>query len=327
MGASEARAVFLKVINCEGEHKDKFFISNLVSQAIEEVGHQNVIQVITDNASVCSATGLLIESKYPNIFWTPCVVHTLNLALKNICAPKETRGTAFAYGEYHWITLCVDDAMFIKNFIMNHSMQLVVFNKFIPLKLLVVVDTRFASAIIMLKRFCDSDKPCLHLVYEMWDTMIEKVKASIFRHEGKLDHEESIFYSVVHNVLVKRWAKSNTPLHYLAHSSNPRYYSSTWLNENPNRVPSHRDEEISSMRNKCSKKYFPNLEERRVVNVEYAKFSGGLDMFGDFDSKIDRGVLDPLIWWLTHGFPAPMLQSLALKLLGQPCSSSCCERN
>ncbi|XP_028116342.1 uncharacterized protein LOC114314098 [Camellia sinensis] len=81
------------------------------------------------------------------------------------------------------------------------------------------------------------------------------------------------------------------------------------------------------MRNKCFKKYFPNLEERRVVNVEYAKFSGGLDMFGDFDSKIDRGVLDPLIWWFTHGSPAPMLQSLALKLVGQPCSSSCCERN
>ncbi|XP_028108350.1 UPF0496 protein At3g19330-like isoform X1 [Camellia sinensis] len=67
-----------------------------------------------------------------------------------------------------------------------------------------------------------------------------------------------------------------------------QYYSSTWLDENPNRVPPYRDEEISSMKNKCFKKYFPNLEERRVVNVEYAKFSGGLDMFGDFDSKIDR---------------------------------------
>ncbi|XP_028092021.1 uncharacterized protein LOC114292301 [Camellia sinensis] len=136
----------------------------------------------------------------------------------------------------------------------------------------------FTLPIYEMLRFCDTDKPCLHLVYEMWDTMIEKVKASIFRHEGKLDHEESIFYSVVHNILVERWSKSNTPLHCLAHSLNPRYYSSTWLDENPNRVPPHRDEEISSMRNKCFKKYFPNLEERRVVNVEYAKFSGGLEI-------------------------------------------------
>ncbi|KAL7221339.1 hypothetical protein ACSBR1_023317 [Camellia fascicularis] len=229
MGASEAGAVFLKAVNCEGEHKDKFFISNLISQAIEEVGHQNVIQVITDNAPVCGAAGLLIESKYPNIFWTPGVVHTLNLALKNIYALKETRGTSFTYDECHWITFCVDDVMFIKNFIMNQSMRLAIFNKFIPLKLLAVADTRFASTIVMLKsdlwvsykqddvgkaasvkekllndvwwdyilsfrlpiyemlRFCDIEKPCLHLVYEIWDTLIEKVKASILRHEGKLD--------------------------------------------------------------------------------------------------------------------------------------------
>ena len=88
MGALEAGAVFLKVVNCEGELKDKFFISNFISQAIEEVGHQNVIQGIIDNAPECSAGGLLIESKYSNIFWTPCVVHTLNLALKNICAQR-----------------------------------------------------------------------------------------------------------------------------------------------------------------------------------------------------------------------------------------------
>lgn len=80
----------------------------------------------------------------------------------------------------------------------------------------------FTLPIYEMLRFCDTDKPCLHLVYEMWDTMIEKVKASIFRHEGKLDHEESIFYSIVHNILVERWAKSNTPLHCLAHSLNPR---------------------------------------------------------------------------------------------------------
>ena len=32
-------------------------------------------------------------------------------------------------------------------------------------------------------------------------------------------------------------------------------------------------------------------------------------------------------WWVVDGTSAPMLQSIALKLLGQPCSSSCCERN
>jgi len=32
-------------------------------------------------------------------------------------------------------------------------------------------------------------------------------------------------------------------------------------------------------------------------------------------------------WWLIHGAHAPSLQKVAVKLLGQPCSSSCCERS
>nr|KYP35685.1 hypothetical protein KK1_043272 [Cajanus cajan] len=46
----------------------------------------------------------------------------------------------------------IDDALFIKTFIMTHSMRLAIFNEFSTLKLLSVADTRFASMIVMLKR-------------------------------------------------------------------------------------------------------------------------------------------------------------------------------
>ncbi|CAG7894430.1 unnamed protein product, partial [Brassica rapa] len=46
-------------------------------------------------------------------------------------------------------------------------------------------------------RFCDTENTCLHLVYEMWDSMIE-------------------------NIIMARWAKNNTPLYCLAHSLNQR---------------------------------------------------------------------------------------------------------
>lgn len=83
----------------------------------------------------------------------------------------------------------------------------------------------FTLPIYEMLRFCDTDKPCLHLVYEMWDSMIERVKASIYRREGKSENKESSFYSVVHQILVEMWTKSSTPLHCLAHSLNPRYNS------------------------------------------------------------------------------------------------------
>ena len=64
-----------------------------------KIGHENVVQVITDNASVMKSARALIEGEYPKIFWTPCVVHTLNLALKNICAAKNTEKNEVTYEE------------------------------------------------------------------------------------------------------------------------------------------------------------------------------------------------------------------------------------
>lgn len=64
-----------------------------------------------------------------------------------------------------------------------------------------------------------------------------------------------------------------------------------------------------------------------MVNIEFAKFSGAMDEFSEQDSLLDRGAMEPKVWWVVHGSSTPMLQSLALKILGQPSSSSCCERN
>ena len=77
-------AMFLNAMDCEGEVKDGPFIANILIQAIEQVGPQNVVQVITDNAKNCRAAGLLVEERYEHIFWTPCVVHLLNLMLQKI---------------------------------------------------------------------------------------------------------------------------------------------------------------------------------------------------------------------------------------------------
>jgi hypothetical protein len=59
----------------------------------------------------------------------------------------------------------------------------------------------------------------------MWDSMIENVRAVIYRHEGiELPETPNVcpFYDVVDSILNSRWGKSCTPLHCLAHSLNPR---------------------------------------------------------------------------------------------------------
>ncbi|CAM8940377.1 unnamed protein product [Rhodiola kirilowii] len=137
-------------------------------------------------------------------------------------------------------------------------------------------------------RVCDTGKPCLHLVYEMWDVMIEKVRKVIYEHEH-IENEDfeftsSTFYDVVHKILVTRWVKSSTPLHCLAHSLHPRYYSQEWLAEDFARKLPHVDDEVSMDRRKCFKRLFPRLGDYDKLLTEYSLFSLGMGSFGDPDA-------------------------------------------
>jgi len=78
----------------------------------------------------------------------------------------------------------------------------------------------FTNSISDMLRFVDIHKPTLHLVYDMWDMMIQKVKSDIYQREGKSDDEESSFYDVVHKILIDQWNKRNT--HCLDHLLKPR---------------------------------------------------------------------------------------------------------
>ena len=72
----------------------------------------------------------------------------------------------------------------------------------------------FTTPIYDMIRACDM--PSLHLVYDMWDTIIEKVKVVIYRKEGKRPEDESIFYIIVHQILVDRWIKNKTTCIFIA---------------------------------------------------------------------------------------------------------------
>lgn len=283
MVVSDGQAMFLKAIVCSRITKGNLFIANLIKEVINEIGHEKVVQVVTDNSTNRKAAGQIIESLYPIVVWTPCVVPTLNLALKNISAAKNTEDNQLTYEECNWITEFAGDVSQIKNFIMNHGMRLAIFNEFVSLKLLSVPETCFVSLIVMLKRFkfikgglqamvisdkwhcyreddvgkarfvkekvlddfwsdyidyilsftspiydliriCDTDRPCPHLVYDMWDTVIEKVKNAIYTKEKKKEDEFCTFYEVVYEILIDRWKKKKKTIHHCIvwHSLNPR---------------------------------------------------------------------------------------------------------
>lgn len=126
IAVSTRGAMFLQAMDSEGEVKDGPFIANIFIQAIEQVGPQNVVQVIPDNVKNCRAAGLLVEERYEHIFWTPCAVHSLSLMLQKIGTKVEC------------IKKMYEEAQEVQMFVTNHRMMQAIFKQFSKLDLLKV---------------------------------------------------------------------------------------------------------------------------------------------------------------------------------------------
>eukprot|EP01018_Ginkgo_biloba_P021743 Gb_37636 [translate_table: standard] len=148
--------MFLNAVDCNGKFKDATFIANILIDAIESVGPSNVVQVITNNARVCKATRLLVEVRYDNIFWTPCVVHSLNLILKKI-------------GKIEWIKKTTNEAKEIEMFITNHHMAQAIYRQFAYLELL-KVGNLICQPFHMLRQLLEVKSSLYNMVIsDVWD--------------------------------------------------------------------------------------------------------------------------------------------------------------
>lgn len=59
-------------------------IFKYVDKFVEQVRAQNVVQIVTDNASNNMAATKLMREKRPGIFWSSCATHTINLMFESI---------------------------------------------------------------------------------------------------------------------------------------------------------------------------------------------------------------------------------------------------
>ena len=152
IASSPKGAMFLKAEDCSGEVKDSNFIADILIVAIEHVGPTNVVQVIIDNAPVCKAAGLIVESRYNHIFWTPCIAHNLNLILEEIESKTE------------WTKEVIGQAREIIKFITNHHQSQAIYREHFKLELLKVAKTRYASNFIMLRRLVEVKTALMSMV-------------------------------------------------------------------------------------------------------------------------------------------------------------------
>eukprot|EP00252_Welwitschia_mirabilis_P022545 TRINITY_DN612_c0_g1_i10.p1 TRINITY_DN612_c0_g1~~TRINITY_DN612_c0_g1_i10.p1 ORF type:complete len:678 (-),score=124.38 TRINITY_DN612_c0_g1_i10:842-2875(-) len=107
MASSVSGTMFLKSINASGNVKNAEFIFEELKKVIMEVGEHKVVQVVTDNGSAYKAAGRLIMSHFPQIYWTPCAAHCIDLLLED-------------FAKIPWIKKVIRRAKYITKFVYAH---------------------------------------------------------------------------------------------------------------------------------------------------------------------------------------------------------------
>jgi len=70
-------------VETSGQNKTTAYVATVLEEFIEQVGPNNLVQVTTNNTNANPAAWNLVSRKYPHIFFQGCMVHALNLLLKD----------------------------------------------------------------------------------------------------------------------------------------------------------------------------------------------------------------------------------------------------
>ncbi|XP_020173365.3 uncharacterized protein [Aegilops tauschii subsp. strangulata] len=255
---------FIDSVDCSGDRKDGKYIFDLVDKCIEEIGEENVVQVVTDNASVNVSAVSMLTAKRPSIFWNGCAAHCLDLMLEDL-------------GKLGPVAKTISSAREVTSFLYAHTRVLDLMRKFLGKDLVRSGVTRFATAYLNLKSLLDNKKELTRLFgsdemnelgsyltkakgkkalkvvrsevfwkhvdmavnfFEPMANVLRRMDSDVpamgFFHGLMLDAKKHIAvrfdndeskYKVAWDIIDKRWdSKLKTPLHLAGYYLNPHYY-------------------------------------------------------------------------------------------------------
>nr|XP_025884104.1 uncharacterized protein LOC101249139 [Solanum lycopersicum]XP_025884105.1 uncharacterized protein LOC101249139 [Solanum lycopersicum] len=132
-------SVFLGSVDASNESTDSTKMYKLFESTIERIGPENVVQIVTDNASENVKAGSMMMGAYPHIYWTPCAAHCINLIFGDIFKVKPYASV-------------FKKAIRIHSYISQRSLLLNLMRKFTKERNLVKpAKTRFATAFLTLR--------------------------------------------------------------------------------------------------------------------------------------------------------------------------------
>ncbi|RVW13361.1 hypothetical protein CK203_095743 [Vitis vinifera] len=274
--------MFMQSIDASSMIKTGEKMFELLDKWVEQVGEENVIQVITDNHSSYVMAGRLLELKRPHLYWTPCAAHCLDLMLEDI-------------GKLPNIKRTLERAISLNGYIYNRSGLLNMMRRFTGQReLLRPAKTRFATAFITLSRLHEQKKQFEEDVYKLrlvsgplvrvlrlvdgekkapmgyiYEAMNRAKDAIVRSFNGNEEKYKEIF-----NIIDKRWEiQLHRPLHAAGYFLNPEFFY--------DKPEIEHDADIMSDLYKCILRLTRDPAKQEKVVAEVSLFTNAQGLFGN----------------------------------------------
>ncbi|XP_010256843.1 PREDICTED: uncharacterized protein LOC104597134 [Nelumbo nucifera] len=350
--------MFLKSVDASDILSSTDALYELLKEVVEEVGVQNVLQVITDSSEHYVVAGKKLTETYPTMYWTPCSARCVDLMLKDI-------------SEFEWINTTFEHSKSITRFIYNHPVVLNMMRRytygkdlvqpaitrsatnFTTLQSMVSLKnnlqtmvtsqewmdcphSKTSDGLVMIDVICSESfwNSCISII-RLTDPLLrvlrmvtsEKRPAMGYIYEAMYRAKQVIKkelvkkkdYVVYWNVIDQRWNQQlSRPLHAAGFYLNPSFFYG---------IEGDVHNEIMSGMLDCIERLVPEIKTQDKITKELSSYKNAAGDFGRKMSIRARNTLPPVEWWSTYGGGCPNLSRLAIRILSQTCSAFGINRN
>ncbi|CAI0467590.1 unnamed protein product [Linum tenue] len=336
--------------------EDALSLFRVLDKVVEEMGEENVVQVITDNTPSYKAAGKMLEERR-NLFWTPCATYCINQMLEEFlkikcveeCIIKGQTITKLIYNRIWLLNL-------LKEFTQGQELLRIgatpSASSFATLQCLLDLRTNIrrmfqsskwvSSGISQSEEGKEVEKivsnanfwkkvQCICKSVEPITQVLRKVHSGespsipfIYNdlHRAKLaiksiHGDDACKYGPFWSVLDNHWNSLLChPLHLAAYFLNPSF-----------RYCSEFAMHSGVMRglNDSILRLEPDNLRRISASRQIPDYNSAKGDFGTELAISTRTELDPAAWWQQHGISCLELQRVAVRILSQTCSSFGCE--
>ncbi|XP_059073706.1 uncharacterized protein LOC131874380 [Cryptomeria japonica] len=278
---SGGQVVFLKSIDASNEVKNAETLSSMLDEVVTEVGVQNVVQVVTDNAAAYVAAGKLLQARHPPLFWSPCDAHCLDLLLEDIGKLSWSILHALPNLKRMFVSERWLESPYCRKPEAEKVVKAIFDDSFGKLMEEII---NLSKSLVRVLQIVDGDKNPIGYLYEATDKAKEAIQ--------QLYGSDRTKYEPIWRIIDRRWNRQlHQHIHAAAYYLNPKFFYSRTFKI---------DEEVQLGLDTCIQRLVPdeNIQDLIVDELQrYKKEDGPL-----FSSPIGIRKRDTLLpdLWLTQ---------------------------